>query len=70
MARHRRPVPVRPAAVAERARRHVAGGLLGASALAAACLVVLVEPAAPPAPDRMPDRPAAGSSDFAQDSSE
>jgi hypothetical protein len=70
MARHRRPVPARPAAVADRARRHVAAGLLAASALAAAALVALVEPAAPPAPDRTPDRPVAGSSDLAQFSRE
>ncbi|MFJ6697642.1 hypothetical protein ACIQM4_16450 [Streptomyces sp. NPDC091272] len=52
MARHRRPVPARPAAVTDRARRRVAAGLFGASALAATFLVTAVEPAAPPAPDR------------------
>jgi membrane protein YqaA with SNARE-associated domain len=63
MARHRRPVPTRSAAVADRARRHVAAGLFGVSALAATFLAVAVEPAAPPAPDR---GPAASSSELAQ----
>ncbi|MFF0742463.1 hypothetical protein ACFYVL_18885 [Streptomyces sp. NPDC004111] len=63
MARHRRPVTTRTSAAVDRARRHVAAGLFGASALAATFLAVAVEPAAPPAPDRAP---AAGGSDLAQ----
>jgi hypothetical protein len=62
MARHRRPLPARDPALAVRARRQVAAGLFGASALAATFLAVAVEPAAPPAPDRIP----AGTSDLAQ----
>ncbi|MFD3514458.1 hypothetical protein [Streptomyces sp. NPDC058657] len=63
MARHRRPAPLRTAAVAARARRHVAAGLFGVSALTATFLSVAVAPAAPPAPDRAP---ATGGSGLAQ----
>ncbi|MFI5803299.1 hypothetical protein [Streptomyces sp. NPDC051561] len=60
MARHRRPVPARTAVMTARARRQVAAGLFGASALAATFLAVAVEPAAPPAPDRVPPVSGAG----------
>ncbi|CAM5316493.1 hypothetical protein GCM10010329_73970 [Streptomyces spiroverticillatus] len=66
MARHRRPLPAPGAALAHRARRQVAAGLFGVSALAATVLAAVVEPAAPPAPDRAPSGPAATASDLAQ----
>ncbi|WAL95367.1 hypothetical protein [Streptomyces sp. Je 1-369] len=51
MGRHRRPLA--PAQGPTRqARRKLAAGLAGASALVAAALAVAVDPAAPPAPDR------------------
>ncbi|MDI3421124.1 hypothetical protein [Streptomyces luteolus] len=52
MARHRKPVPVR--GVTRQARRRLALGLASASAFAATLLAVTVDPAAPPAPDRLP----------------
>ncbi|MFJ4875437.1 hypothetical protein ACIP93_09505 [Streptomyces sp. NPDC088745] len=55
MPRHRRPLPVTTAAVARRARTRVAVALFGVSALAATVLAAVVEPAAPPAPDRAPE---------------
>ncbi|MEV8307927.1 hypothetical protein AB0P36_11320 [Streptomyces flavidovirens] len=62
MARHRRPRHVTPCPT-DRARRQLAAGLFGASALAATFLSVTVAPAAPTAPDRAPS---AGTSDVAQ----
>ncbi|GAA2955535.1 hypothetical protein [Streptomyces enissocaesilis] len=62
MARHRRPLPAAPGPT-DRARRQLAAGLFGVSALAATFLSVTVAPAAPAAPDRAPS---AGTSDVAQ----
>ncbi|WP_326746290.1 hypothetical protein OG894_02715 [Streptomyces sp. NBC_01724] len=64
MARHRRPRRTGPGAT-HRSRRQLAAGLVGASALAATLLTLIVDPAAPPAADRSP---AAGTSDVAQQS--
>ncbi|MGW0733789.1 hypothetical protein [Streptomyces sp. NPDC002851] len=52
MARHRKPVPAQGPTL--RARRRLAAGLASASALAATLLAVTVDPASPPAPDRLP----------------
>ncbi|QES41487.1 hypothetical protein DEJ49_11080 [Streptomyces venezuelae] len=51
MGRHRRPVAPAQGPTLQ-ARRKLAAGLAGASALVAAVLAVTVDPAAPPAPDR------------------
>ncbi|MFI7315753.1 hypothetical protein [Streptomyces venezuelae] len=51
MGRHRRPVAPAQGPTLQ-ARRKLAAGLAGASALVAAALAVVVDPAAPPAPDR------------------
>ncbi|MEV8015512.1 hypothetical protein AB0O76_03975 [Streptomyces sp. NPDC086554] len=51
MGRHRR--PVRPGqGPTLQARRKLAAGLAGASALVATALTLTLDPAAPPAPDR------------------
>lgn len=50
MARHRKPVPVQ--GPTRQARRMLAVGLASASALAATLLALIVDPAAPPTPDR------------------
>ncbi|MDG4864962.1 hypothetical protein P8605_43115 [Streptomyces sp. T-3] len=52
MGRHRKSTPGQ--GPTRHARRMLASGLAGASALAATFLVVAVDPAAPPAPDRLP----------------
>ncbi|WP_328629414.1 hypothetical protein OHA88_41740 [Streptomyces sp. NBC_00353] len=62
MARHRRPRRTGRGRT-HRSRRQLVTGLVGASALAATLLTLIVDPAAPPAPDRSP---AAGTSDVAQ----
>ncbi|QEV17986.1 hypothetical protein [Streptomyces alboniger] len=53
MGRHRKP-PAPARGPTPRARRALAAGLTGASALIATALTLTVEPAAPPAPDRAP----------------
>ncbi|MEV6752216.1 hypothetical protein [Streptomyces sp. NPDC051214] len=53
MGRHRKPVG--PAlSPTPQARRRLAAGLAGASALVATVLALTVDPAGPPAPDRAP----------------
>ncbi|MFC7305677.1 hypothetical protein ACFQVC_15770 [Streptomyces monticola] len=52
MARHRKSAPAQGPTL--QARRKLAAGLASASALAATLLAVSVDPAAPPAPDRLP----------------
>ncbi|MBC9716140.1 hypothetical protein H9Y04_26740 [Streptomyces sp. TRM66268-LWL] len=54
MARHRKPAP----GPTHQARRKFAASLAGASALAATLLTLSIDPAAPPAPDRLPTAPA------------
>ncbi|MET7359646.1 hypothetical protein ABZS76_14460 [Streptomyces sp. NPDC005562] len=51
MGRHRKPVAPAPGPTLL-ARRKLAAGLAGASALVATVLALAVDPAAPPAPDR------------------
>ncbi|MFK4064497.1 hypothetical protein [Streptomyces sp. NPDC029674] len=51
MGRHRRPVASAPGPTRQ-ARRRLAAGLAGASALVATVLTLTVDPSAPPAPDR------------------
>ncbi|RFU85119.1 hypothetical protein DY218_18770 [Streptomyces triticagri] len=56
MSRHRR-IPVRTALPPRTARRRLAAALTAAGALAATVVALTVQPAAPPAPDRIPDAP-------------
>ncbi|MFH8606210.1 hypothetical protein ACH4D5_01785 [Streptomyces sp. NPDC018029] len=51
MGRHRKPLAPAPHPT-RRARRGLAAGLAGASALIATVLALTVDPSAPPAPDR------------------
>ncbi|MEU8484822.1 MULTISPECIES: hypothetical protein [unclassified Streptomyces] len=51
MGRHRKPAGPTPLPTLT-SRRRLAAGLAGASALVATFLVLTVDPAAPPAPDR------------------
>ncbi|GAA1903879.1 hypothetical protein GCM10009837_29210 [Streptomyces durmitorensis] len=53
MGRHRKPVGPAQGPTLQ-ARRKLATGLAGASALVATVLALTVEPASPPAPDRAP----------------
>ncbi|SDK60126.1 hypothetical protein [Streptomyces indicus] len=53
MARHRKSAP----GPTRQARRRLAASLAGVSALAATLLTLSVDPAAPPAPDRLPTAP-------------
>ncbi|MER5253959.1 MULTISPECIES: hypothetical protein [unclassified Streptomyces] len=53
MGRHRKPVGPAQGPTLQ-ARRKLATGLAGASALVATVLALTVEPASPPAPDRVP----------------
>lgn len=53
MGRHRRPVGPAQGPTLQ-ARRRLATGLAGTSALVATVLALTVDPAAPPAPDRVP----------------
>ncbi|MGP3983837.1 hypothetical protein [Streptomyces sp. KR80] len=58
MGRHRKPrrrlALVLAPAPGDRAGRQLAAGIVGVSAVAATLLSVLVDPAAPPSPDRAP----------------
>ncbi|MGH4028114.1 hypothetical protein ACQB60_04160 [Actinomycetota bacterium Odt1-20B] len=53
MGRHRKPATPGPGPTLQ-ARRRLAAGLAGASALVATALALTVDPTAPPAPDRTP----------------